>query len=44
LDIRKNFFSEREVRLCNMLLTEVVESASLEMFKEGVDVALKDTV
>jgi len=40
MDIRKNFFSERH---WHRLLQEVVESPSLEVFKERqMDVALSD--
>jgi len=44
LDIRKNLFTEKLVKLWNRLPREVVESPSLEVFKKHVDVALQDMV
>lgn len=44
MSIRKNVFSGRVVWLCNMLFRQVVESASLEIFKKRVDIALRAMV
>lgn len=44
LGIRKNFFTEKAIKLWNGIPREVVDSPSLKVFKKKLEVALRALV